>query len=108
MIAQLYAIYDLKTQVFYPPMVAANDEHVARQVRSVLRRGGEFAEFPGDYQLFRIGVWNDASAAIESVSPPVLVLRLDQLLEREAEGPRVSFPDRTAPPTEMGGGGRRP
>lgn len=107
--SQVYAIYDIKTQVFYPPFLAANDEHAGRLLHQTIRRqpNGEFAEFPADYQAFRIGTFDDSTAMMEAVAPAVLVFRLDQLVAREPEGQRVlPFPDRSAPPTRVDGGGR--
>lgn len=105
----MYSIFDVKTRVFFPPMVFHNAEHAKRDLRMELRKGGMMAEFPADYQLYQVGEWFDDSGLIERMIPPVLVCRLDELVGRE---PGVEatvllpFPGPSAPPTEVKGGGR--
>lgn len=83
---QLYSVYDKKTQVFSPPMSFHNDEHAQRDLANeVTSKGGMLAKFPSDYELHRVGSWDDHDGKLEAVIPPVLVCRVDQLIGSESE-----------------------
>lgn len=106
----MYAIYDLKTRVFFPPMVFHNDGHAKRDVSVEVRQGRSMMkEFPADYELFEVGEWLDDSGTAQALTPPRRVCRLDELLPRdpavEATG-KLPFPGgHSAPPTQVAGGG---
>lgn len=105
----VFSIYDLKTRVFFPPMVYHNAEHAKRDMMLELRKGGMMKEFPGDYELYQIGEFHDDTANIEKMVPPIRVCRLDELMPRspavEATGV-LPFPGQSTPPTQVVGGGR--
>ena len=105
----MYSVFDLKTRVFFPPMVFHNAEHAKRDLQVQLRKGGMMAEFPADFELYQVGDWFDDNGMAEKCVPPIRVCRLDELVRRdpavEATG-ILPFPGHSAPPTEVGGGGR--
>lgn len=83
---QLYSVYDKKTQVFSPPMTFHNDEHAQRDLRNeITSKGGMLAKYPEDYELYRVGSWNDYNGKLEAVTPTILVCRVDTLIGAERE-----------------------
>jgi len=98
----LYSIYDIKTRVFFPPMVYHNEDHAKRDLVMELRKGGALREFPADYQLFLVGDWFDDCGVAEKCVPAVLICRLDELVRREPEATSLlPFPGHSAPPTQV-------
>lgn len=79
MIHQIFTVYDAATEAFLQPFFAPT-------VGAALRIFGEacddpnhqFVKHAGDYTLFHIGVYDDASAAIDALMAP---LKLGSALE---------------------------
>lgn len=91
MVHELYCLYDLKTDVFFPPGAYANDDHAKREFQRFARRGGPVAEFPMDYEVFRVGSFDDATGATASDGVPRLVCRMDALLKSAEDPTKIPF-----------------
>lgn len=102
---QVYSIYDLKTQVFFPPMLFHNEGHARRDILSEIKKGGGMMrEYPADFELWRVGDWQDDTGQVEAITPGIRVCRIDELLPKDAavEGTRMlPFPGHSAPPTQV-------
>jgi hypothetical protein len=71
MIVNVYAVFDAVAKVFLPPFVQANDGLACRSfVRAVNDRASQLGQFPADFQLYRIGSFDDQTAVLESEVPP--------------------------------------
>lgn len=80
MVQLVYSVYDLKTEVWMPPTVFVNEGHARREMGRFLRRGGQMAEFPDDYELCQIGTFDDSCGRMEALPVPKLVCRLKELM----------------------------
>ena len=70
----LYAIFDRASGIYDGPLRGQADGVVVRQFCDMCVGGEhEVAKHPEDFTLFKIGVWNDGTAEIESVSPEKLI-----------------------------------
>lgn len=79
MIMNVYCVFDKKTSVFFPPFTSATDASVCRELTLQLRKGGPISEFPEDYELYCVGLFDDTDANIAPGVPPRFVCRLDSL-----------------------------
>jgi len=65
MIVRLYSLYDKKTQLFSSPFAAVNDETAVRMIRTLtLDTATTVGQYPEDYDVWRLGLFDDASGAI--------------------------------------------
>lgn len=81
MVVKLYAIVDLKTQVFMAPVCCYNDEHAMRVFKREFRREGMVVkDFPEDFQLYRVGTFSDSSGCVEGLEKPVFVCAASALV----------------------------
>lgn len=82
MVTKLYSIYDVKTQVFMPPMVFHNDSHAMRNASSELDRDTMISKFPNDFELMECGKWDDSQGVIVQDGLPRMVCRFSELREK--------------------------
>lgn len=76
MMQKLYAIYDVKTQVFFPPMGFHNDAHACREMRAWYAKPGSMvSQYPEDFDLYEVGTWDDSTALLVALVPSVLVAK---------------------------------
>lgn len=81
MILRVYAMYDVKAQSFAAPMVFVNDEICRRGVLQVLQGDNEYAKFPGDFDMYWIGLYNTETAELSRErTTHELVFNLGELL----------------------------
>lgn len=69
MLINLYTIKDLKTKAFGKIFMFQNDEIAARQFHVALITDDTMSQFPDDYVLYAIGVYDDDSGVITANSP---------------------------------------
>lgn len=63
MIHKVYTVYDSKVEAYLRPFFIPSDGAAIRAMIDCLRDPGHaFAAHPGDYSLFYVGEWDDASA----------------------------------------------
>lgn len=68
----LYAVRDVKS-TFMSPVVGSNDAQAMRAFRAGMRSVPEFDVAPADFELFRIGVYDNESGLISPTIPPVWI-----------------------------------
>lgn len=70
MIHNIYSVYDNKAKAFLPPFILATDGMAIRAIGNCVNdEKHQFGRNPNDYQLFRIGMFNDNDATIEPSKP---------------------------------------
>lgn len=83
----VYSIFDKKVSAYGQPFFAKNDGAAMRLVMaSTTERNSLLATFPGDYQLERIGSWDDEKGVLEPSKPAVVSPVTALLWEGDAPG----------------------
>lgn len=78
------ALFDVKVAAFQRPAFAPTVAAFVRAVGDEARRAGsELSAHPDDYQLFRLGEFDDANGLIVPVTPPELVCQVSSLIDRK-------------------------
>lgn len=71
----LFSVFDVKAAVFGPPlMFGAAGEAIRGFTMAVRDERSMISKFPGDYQLFRIGQFDELHGVLVSEVPPVLIV----------------------------------
>lgn len=87
----MFSIYDSKTGLYQVPFVAHNKAHAMRTVTDFLHSDkSPISRFPTDYELYEIAQFDDCTGIITSLSAPVHVCKLLDLLSLDAETPRLA------------------
>lgn len=68
----VYSINDIKTGIFYPPMICHNHADALRTGTRIFTGQNEMAQFPADYKIMCIGTFDDQTAEIVSHKPEFL------------------------------------
>lgn len=78
MITNLYSVLDLKSKAFGTPFTAVNDEVAMRTLGNIVNndKTHEFHLNSEDFQLFKIGKFDNSEGSVESELPEVVVLLL--------------------------------
>lgn len=64
------SVYDSAAGMFLEPFFAPTVEFAMRGFKEAVNTDGhQFARFPEDYTLFKVGVWNPSEGMIENVIP---------------------------------------
>lgn len=67
----IYAIYDSKAKAYLQPWFAPNSATAFRNIEKAMRNPqSPFVDFPADFNLFELGVFDDESGIIETHSAP--------------------------------------
>lgn len=88
MYTKVYAMFDKKAQAFLQPFFAATDGLAIRSLMVAVReKGSNFNKFPGDFECFWLGTFDDQTGRIESdpkVHPQGVMTGLNALDASEA------------------------
>lgn len=69
MITNAYAIYDRKGLIYHPPFWAATDGLAVRMLQDTVNDPNTtLSRHPGDYVLYRVGAYDDASGSLLPVT----------------------------------------
>lgn len=80
----IYSVYDKKTNVYFPPNFAQNDADVLRQFRLRFQDEKNIVHhYPEDYDIYRIGEFDDWKGKIEPEDQPIFIVNCDALLHPE-------------------------
>ncbi|AXH72228.1 MAG: nonstructural protein [Microviridae sp.] len=88
----MYAIKDLKTGCFNQPFFATHVEQVVRSIRRGLtekRPGDNYAEFPEDFALWLLGVFNPETGTITEQVEHIAALPVIGSLNKMEEKPNA-------------------
>lgn len=72
MTMNLYSVRDVKS-TYMSPVVGSNDAQAMRSFRAGMRAVPEFEVAPADFELYRIGEYNNESGMIIPTVPPVWI-----------------------------------
>lgn len=66
----MYAIFDDKAKTFTQPIFRTQDGMASRDFATLVNdENSPFSKYPGDYTLFKIGVFDDGTSEVENLSP---------------------------------------
>jgi len=83
---EMYSTYDKKTKVYQQPMFSVNRGSMLREFSDFLKTRGKdtmMAKYPGDYQLCRIGWYEEDTGSVEGLKNPDIICDVDDLIEKE-------------------------
>ncbi len=76
----LYTIYDKKSEIYAPPFVELTDGTAVRMVTDLLSTSNtQFAKYPNDYTLVRIGSYDELTGIPSHDYPPITVMELSDI-----------------------------
>lgn len=83
----LYSIYDLKAEHYLPVMEGTNDEHAKRTVAQAIAQGIPVAQYPEDYELYRLCTYDQNTGYITQDTRPERVASVLEILSQYNLGP---------------------
>ena len=88
----IYSIHDSKARAYGSPFLLTTDGLAQRSfIQACLSDKTEFAKYPLDYTLFRIGTYDDETAIVMSEAPPEMLLTAMQaMLIAEKETQKIT------------------
>lgn len=82
MVYNVYAIRDIRVG-FMSPILDKTDESAARNFASAVMRGeGLFADFSRDFDLYRIGTFDEATGHMTPLDVKVLIISGSSILQK--------------------------
>jgi len=99
MITNMYGIFDRKALCYHLPFFALNDQVAIRTVSDVVAEpNGMLGRHPGDYQLYRVGFFDDRTATVKPELPIAHVIDLLSIVQAlQSEIPFPEFATTTNP-----------
>lgn len=86
MIIEYYSIYDSKSMTYSQPEAFMNDSVAARAAQNLIDNGDtEISRHPGDFSLFHVGFFDDATAEFTPCVAPRRILSFNELQPRQLE-----------------------
>lgn len=77
----LYSIYDKKSSIYAPPFVEITDGTAIRACMDLLQRSElPFGKYPKDYQLVKIGMWDESDGHASPIENE-LIMQFETLLD---------------------------
>lgn len=71
MIVQMFAVFDLKARNFGQPFFTLTPEVALRSFQTTVNDPSSMLnKYPEDFQLFRLGTFNDENAEFVTIMPP--------------------------------------
>jgi hypothetical protein len=76
----LYTIYDKKSELYAPPFVELTDGTAIRAISDMLQNPqAQFAKFPEDYTLVRVGSYDELTGTPSGDLPPITVMEITDI-----------------------------
>lgn len=71
----VYAVRDMKSEMFLQPFVAHNDATASRNFVEMVRRKDQFiyGTYPEDFSVWRVGSFDDSTGALSAETPHLVV-----------------------------------
>jgi len=70
---EMYAVKDKKADQFYQPIYTAHHAQAVRQFQTAIQKSdGDLHNFPGDFDLFYIGSYDQQTATHKNVTPELV------------------------------------
>lgn len=78
---EMYCVYDRKLREYGAIWLAANPAVAVRNMQATLRGSGAMMEkFPEDFEVHKIGSFNNTTGEVKAEGRPVVVAQLDTVL----------------------------
>lgn len=90
MIHKIVSLYDAKAQVFSQPHFVQSTGAAIRSLQQLINspeKKSDVAQFPGDFTLFELGEWNDATAEWTIHKGPMELAKCLSLVDDPREQP---------------------
>lgn len=79
----VYSVYDLKAKAFLTPFFLPQDAMAVRAlIDAVGDPGHQFAKHPEDYQLFRLGSFDDGLGVLRPAAEHALLVQVSSLVRK--------------------------
>lgn len=81
---KLYSIFDMKSRHYQPPVACINDGHAWRMFAMHFQKGevAMYREFPEDFEIYRVGTFDEEKGLIMTEHPPVHVANGIELVKQ--------------------------
>lgn len=81
---KLFALYDEGARFFAPPIMSPNVTMVARTMLQMEQDKipANFMQYPKSFVLYEIGEYNEETAQIDPISPPIRHATVSELVEQ--------------------------
>lgn len=88
MITNVFSIFDTKTGLYMQPFYMRTQGEAMRALMSVMQDvNHNFAKYPSDFVLFRLGTYDESSACFEMLNAPHSVCGLIELVAQQQQLP---------------------
>lgn len=78
---EMYSIYDIKSKIFTTPRYAINENTAKRMFYCVFNENKSMYKiFPNDYQVFKIGTFDDVTAEIILEARPTFMWQASEFV----------------------------
>jgi len=83
---ELVCLRDVKAGIYLKPIVVASPVEIVRSLTIEINSDKpnlppDVAKFPGDFELFHVGSFDDRSGVLTAVNPPQFVVSIASLRE---------------------------
>ena len=85
----IYSVRDSIVNAYLTPLMAKNDGEAIRILENTVNNqaeGNNIAKHLADYQLYKLGTWNDANARYETHDPIRVISATELVKEKEITG----------------------
>lgn len=82
---RMYAVFDVKSEVYECPIYCHNPGDAARFFTGYLRKQPEsnYALFPEDYRIFEVGTFNTVTGGVTGLKHPHMICTFSDLIYNE-------------------------
>lgn len=87
MVLKLYNVYDRKVGIYHPPAFFHNKGHAIRHMTTLVNseQGQQLNQYPGDFDLFEAGEFDDSTGIVKPYETLEFVLPLQELVKGNNE-----------------------
>jgi hypothetical protein len=91
MIIKMYAVYDKNVGAYMSPFTSLNDNSAIRNFSQAALNPEAFGKYPQDYDLFKIGEYDDSNAKFTNADPnPIHLISAVNAVQVEMENMRYA------------------
>lgn len=89
----VFSVYDRKMNTYARPMYVDHLVQVTRSLKGVCDTPGSLlAQYPEDYDLYRLGHWDERTGEFIPEEKPVFILNCKEIKEVPDESERIKMP----------------
>lgn len=83
MLHELYCVCDVKTGIFYPPMMFRNQGDAMRSLSDEMRKDGFMQRHPEDYDVYLVAKFFQSIGKVEPVEHNLPAFKMADLVKSE-------------------------